>query len=226
MKYSQGSYCRNPIQSSEKQKSGSIIRAMANFVASPNNSRYTPFTQQPACCVPTCIQMVMHKNSVPLLPAEEIGYHLGLVVHPSRSHLFYKVRTSLEPPPAGYGTQIYSPEFEPNKAFKKLNIPLLFTIRPISKIGTPGELLKELEAVEKDDSDALLCFNHGTLVDDKEKDWGHVCVFDRIVDNKLRIVDPSPEYSKWRLVSAERMFSAMQRHGVQKSAGIWFLTKR
>jgi hypothetical protein len=169
--------------------------------------------------------MVMYKNDIPLLPAEEIGYHLGLVVHPDKSHLFYKVRTSVEPPPAGYGTQIYSPEFEPNGVFKKLNIPLSFSIKSISEISSSEELLKRLEAVENENSDALLCFNHGALVDNDEKNWGHVCVFDRVVDGKIRIIDPSPEHPKWRLVDTEKMFEAMRKHGVQKSAGIWSLTK-
>ncbi len=106
------------------------------FIAIPNNSRYVPLTQQAACCVPTCIQMVMYKNGIPLIPAEEIGYHLGLIVHPDRSGLFYKVRTSTEKPPAGYGTRIYLPEFEPNVAFKKLGIPLSLTVKPVSKIGS------------------------------------------------------------------------------------------
>ena len=92
----------------------------------PKNSRYMPFTQQAACCVPTCFQMIMYKHGIPLKPSEEIGYHLGLVVHPDRKKLFYNVRTSSEKPPAGYGTRIYDPEFEPNNAFRKLGIPLTF----------------------------------------------------------------------------------------------------
>jgi hypothetical protein len=72
--------------------------AMTSALAIPPDSRYIPFTQQTSCCVPTCIQMVMYKLGIPLLPAEEIGYHLGLTVHPDKSYLFYNVRTSTKPP--------------------------------------------------------------------------------------------------------------------------------
>jgi hypothetical protein len=73
----------------------------------PDDSRYIPFTQQPSCCVPTCIQIVMYRHDIPLRPAEEIGYHLGLVVSPDRSKLFSNVRTAAEAPSsAGYGIQL------------------------------------------------------------------------------------------------------------------------
>lgn len=194
--------------------------------ATPDNSRYIPFTQQPSCCVPTCIQMVMYKNGIPLVPAEEIGYHLGLIVHPDRSKYFYNARTSTEKPSAGYGTRIYLPEFEPNVAFKNLNIPLHLTVRPISEIDNPGELVTLLGEVEANNNDALLCFNHGVLVDDKEKDWGHVVVFDRIVDGNIRIIDPSPEHPKWREVEANKLFNAMEKHGEKKSGGLWLVNKQ
>jgi hypothetical protein len=193
--------------------------------ATPDNSRYIPLTQQPACCVPTCIQMVMYKNGLPLLPAEEIGYHLGLIVHPRKKGLFYNVQTSNEKPPAGYGTRIYLPEFEPNVAFKKLGIPLSLTVKPISEIDSPQKLIQQLEHIENNNLEALLCFNHGSLVDDNEKDWGHVVVFDRIIDGQIRIVDPSPEHPKWRLVKAEKMFEAITKHGVKRSGGVWIIEK-
>jgi hypothetical protein len=80
-----------------------------------------------------------------------------------------------------------------------------------------------LSGVERDNKDALLCFNHGVLVDDKEKDWGHVVVFDRTVDDKIRIIDPSPEHPKWRLVEPEQMFEAMSKHGEKRSGGVWLI---
>jgi hypothetical protein len=196
------------------------------MIVTPEDSRYVPLTQQPFCCVPTCIQIVMHKNGIPLLPAEEIGYHLGLVVGPADAHLFYKVRVSDTPPPAGYGTRIYDPQFEPNKAFEKLKIKLSFSIKPISEISSSDDLLNMLQEVEAQNGDALLCFNHGALVDDPSRNWGHVCVFDRVEDGKIRIIDPSPNHPKWRTVEAAKMLEAMQKHGVQRSAGIWRINKK
>ncbi len=189
----------------------------------PIDSRYIPFTQQPACCVPTCFQMVMYRHNIPLIPAEKIGYYLGLTVHPDRAYLFYSVRTSINKPPAGYVTRIYDPEYEPNIFFKKFNIPLNFNKIPITKVKSPEDILGYLKKVETVDKDVLLCFHHGTLINDPDKDWGHVCVFDRIIDGKIRIIDPSPDYPKWRLVEINKMFEAMVKHGEQRSAGFWEL---
>lgn len=191
--------------------------------AIPKDSRYVPLTQQHACCVPTCIQMVMYRHEIPLIPAEEIGYHLGLTVHPDKAHLFYSARTLPEPPPSGYGTQIYLPEFEPNKVFQELGIPLRFDIKSISEIESVDALREQLKLVEAHDGDALLCFNHGALIGDETRNGGHVVVFDRMVDGQIRIVDPSPNNPKWRQVAVEDMFDAMLKHGVQKSAGVWLL---
>lgn len=189
----------------------------------PSDSRYIPFTQQSACCVPTCIQMVMYRHNIPLLSVEELGYYLGLIVHPDRARLFYNVRTSEEKPPAGYGTRIYLSEFEPNAVFRKLKIPLNFTKKLINKFGSQKELIVYLQTAESDDKDVLLCFNHGALIDDPSKDWGHVCVFDRIIGDKIRIIDPSPDQPKWRVISVEKMFNAMKKHGEKRSGGFWEL---
>ena len=189
----------------------------------PSDSRYIPFTQQPACCVPTCIQMVMYRHSIPLLSAEELGYHLGLIVHPERVSLFYNVRISEKKPSAGDGTRIYLPEFELNVGFQKLNIPLKLTKKLIDRFSTKEEVALYLQSAEKEDRDILLCFNHGVLANDSSKDWGHVCVFDRLIGDKIRIVDPSPDQPKWRIVNIEKMFTAMKKHGEKNSGGFWEL---
>lgn len=192
--------------------------------ATPKDSRYVPFTQQASCCVPTCIQTVMYKLGIPLIPAEEIGYYLGLVVRPEDGYLFYDARTSSIPPSAGYGTRIYEANYELNTAFKNMGIPLRYTLEPIQEITSTEELRKTLLTAESDDANALLCFNHGALVDDDTRDWGHVVVFDRIIDGDIRIIDPSPTHPKWRIVKIEKMFQAMAKHGEKKTAaGVWHL---
>lgn len=194
--------------------------------ATPKDSRYVPLTQQASCCVPTCIQTVMYKLGIPLIPAEEIGYHLGLVVRPEDGYLFYDAQTSSVPPPAGYGTRIYEADYELNTAFKNMDIPLSYTLEPIQDISTPEELRKILSSVESSDANALLCFNHGELVDDNSRDWGHVVVFDRIIEGDIRIIDPSPTHPKWRIVKTEKMFQAMIKHGKKKTAsGVWHIDR-
>lgn len=187
----------------------------------PSDSRYIPFTQQPACCVPTCFQIIMYRHNIPLIPAEELGFYLGLIVHPDRANLFYNVRTSITPSPSGYGTQIYKPEFEPNHVFQKLHIPLSLSIVPITAFQTEENIKTYLRDAEKKDKDVLLCFHQGTLMDNPSQDWGHVCVFDRVIDEQIRMIDPNPDQPKWHSVAANKLFEAMQKHGVKKSAGFW-----
>lgn len=60
-------------------------------------SRYIPFTQQEYCCVPACIQMVMYKNSIPLVSQEDIGNALGLTVPEEDAYLFKSPQTGEKP---------------------------------------------------------------------------------------------------------------------------------
>lgn len=107
-----------------------------------------------------------------------------------------------------------------------MGIPLSYRLEPIQQIDSPSELREILAKTEAEDANALLCFNHGALVDDDSRDWGHVVVFDRIVDGDIRIIDPSPTHPKWRIVKTEKMYAAMKKHGEKKTAsGVWMLTK-
>lgn len=195
------------------------------FQATPNDSRYVPFTQQDWCCVPTSIQMIMYRHAIPLVPSEELGFHLGLTVPPDQTNLFYKVRTSDAPPSgAGYGTQISNPDYEPNKVFQKLDIPLSFGQLFADDIVDEASLLNELSKIETADQDALLCFNHGVIKGKYEPFTGHVVVFDRSIDGKIRIVDASWKHPKWRFIEPSLLLEAIQRHGNDNAGGIWKFT--
>src|SRR5882757_10032718 len=118
------------------------------YEVSPKDSRYIPFTQQESCCVPTSIQMIMYRNGIPLIPAEELGYHLGLVVHTDDGPLFYDARTADTPPVSGgFGTQIRHPEHEPNTVFRKLGIPLQFSQTMASEMSSEDDLLDKLSTI-------------------------------------------------------------------------------
>ena len=195
----------------------------------PKDSRYIPFSQQPYCCVPTSIQMVMYRHGIPLIPAEELGYYLGLTVPKEASKFFWHVRTgkrlkSSFRPIAGYGTQIYERGYEPNKVFKKLGIPLTMELKPIEYFKKFSEFLEYLSILSHHDFDVLMCFHHGTLVNDKTKDNGHVVVLDKIYlkDNTIRFVDPT-RGPKWKIVTMKKMYNAMKAHANGKIAGFWEL---
>jgi hypothetical protein len=170
--------------------------------------------------------MVMYRNGIPLRPAEEIGYHLGLVVAPDNSRLFQNVRTAANAPPAGYGIQMHIPEHEPNAAFERMGIPLRFSVEPIANISSANDLLERLRTHEENDHDVIVAFNLGALLDDSNLDGAHhACVFDRILDGRIRLIDPSFYAPKWRIFDAEQLFVAMQKHVSADWGGMWVLTK-
>jgi hypothetical protein len=169
----------------------------------------------------------MYRNNIPLRSAEEIGYHLGLVVSPERTELFCNVRTATEKPAAGYGIQMHLPEFEPNAAFARMSIPLHFAVEPIKDFSSANELLERLRAIESGELDALVAFNLETLLDDSSLNGAHhACVFDRIIDGKVRLIDPSFYAPKWRTFDIEQLFLAMQKHVSSDWGGIWLLTSK
>lgn len=191
----------------------------------PSDSRYIPLTQQKFCCVPTCIQMVMLRHSIPLQPAELIGHHLGLIVNEDSSKYFWNVATG-ERPSSGYGTRISKPEYDPNVMFRRLNIPLKMTWSLIDKFETVNDFRKYLSESQKNNRDILVCYDWPTLFDNSLNDhWGHVCVFDRVYleGDEIRIIDPSPNSAKWVTVIISDLYHAMQVHGRKNSGGFWEL---
>lgn len=191
----------------------------------PSDTRYIPLTQQKWCCAPTCIQMVMLRHHIPLIPAELIGYHLGLVVPEDGLKYFWHARTGARPP-AGYGTQTSKAAYAPNQAFKKLNIPLKMTRRLINEFKDVAGFKKYLSAVETNDTDVLICYDWGILFDKPDYQGGHVCVLDRVYldKNEVRIIDPEYNVPKWRVVNIDKLYQAMKVHGKEKSGGFWELT--
>jgi|GEM_PF-597253 len=189
----------------------------------PLDSRYTPLTQQKYCCVPTCIQMIMLRRGIPLVPAELIGSELGLVVPEDARGYFWNARTDPRPS-AGYGTQIGEPEYSPNAAFGRLNIPLEMSLALISKFRAIDDFREHLSRVEADDGDFLVCFDWPTLFDSINKEhWGHVCVLDRVFVQKdeVRIIDPDINAPKWRVINVEELYRAMLAHGEKNMGGFW-----
>lgn len=188
--------------------------------ATPNNSRYIPFTQQKYCCVPTAMLMIMHRNQIPLLPAEELGVYFGLTVPPEDENLFYNVKVSATPPSgAGYGTSIKNND--PNEVFAKLGIPLAVSFVLADKIFSTDDLIQKLLEIEKSDEDAIICLNDGVTFGEFKPFSGHAVIFDRIIDGKIRVVDPGTSRAKWRTLDAKIVFDAIQTHGVKHHGGIW-----
>ena len=192
----------------------------------PERTRYlVPFTQQNYCCVPTNLQTVMYRRNLPLVAAEVIADHLGLMVPPEDAHLFRQVWTSVEPQSSGYGTRIS--EYSIPKMLLALSIPLSFSQVFADEIANPGDLLERLRQIELKGEDAMLCFNHPVLIGEEYKpNAGHVVIFDYVHEGQVHIVDPSWKHPKWRAVDPAKLFEAMRRHGTgrENDPGIWEFT--
>lgn len=188
--------------------------------AVPSDSRYVPFVQQPYCCVPACIQTILYKNNLKLLSQEEIGIELGLVVPSDVAHTFFNVEVRDKPPiGSGFGTRIQLQEYSLQKLIEKQKWPFDFKPRLASGLGSTQELLQALAQAEDTNGDILICFQN----DNKS---GHVCVFDRILASKVRLIDPSQQFSKWRMMEAQELFERIQNHGDDNYGGLWRLDKQ
>ncbi|NCC21235.1 MAG: hypothetical protein EOM26_02090 [Alphaproteobacteria bacterium] len=195
----------------------------------PQDSRYVPLQQQPYSCCPTSFQIVMLRHGMPLVPAELIGWHMGLVVPPEDAKFFYNPRISVEEPPIGYGTQVgLIDEYHPSKAMERLGIPFRVDIQTIDNFPTLESFVTALQEVVDRDGDVLFCLRWGDVLDEDkaaapiDPTMGHVCVFDRLVDGKIRIVDPA-RGRKWRVFEPWHIYHSLQHHGLERKAGLWYI---
>lgn len=188
-----------------------------NAVAS--DSRYIPFTQQPYCCVPASLEMVLYKNGLPLLSQEEIGLELGLVVAKKDADLFSNVPAFDRPiVSSGFGTRVQDPDYGLDKLIKKYNWPFTPSLILASEIKSDQALLEQLKNAEERDDDVLICY----LTDNG---YGHVVVFDRLANGVIRVVDPEPNHAKWRTINPVDMFNRIQQHGDNNFGGLWVFKK-
>jgi Peptidase_C39 like family len=187
-------------------------------------SRYIPFTQQPYCCVPACLQMVMYRRGIPLLPQEDIANELGLVVPKEDLHLFEKARTG-ERPPSGWGTQIGEQKYEINKALSRLEVPLKAALIKTDVIQSAQNLQNEIANALQAGKDVLVCFSYGKLWN-TDSMGGHVCVIDRIENDTVWLVDPGQNVPKHRQVNIDSLYEAIKYHADENKAqapGLWVI---
>lgn len=185
-------------------------------------SRYIALTQQPYCCVPTCLQMIMYRRELPLIEQEELGYALGLAVPEKARVLFPKALT--QEPSSGWGTQIQNAEYSLDKAFEKLGIPLKAEFILASQLDST-EILKERLQTADPANDTVLCFSYGAL-------WGtdslagHASLFDYVDGEEVWMVDPVADVPKHRRTSIDKLFNSIQKHGDQNQAGLWVISSK
>lgn len=197
---------------------------MQNII--PNDTRYVPLTQQPYCCAPTCIQMIMLKHNIPLQSGELMASHMEVVVSEDKKNLFWNLPYSEKRPKSGFGTTI-SEDKTINIMFEKLNIPLNVTFNFIDNFSSEQSLFDYLWESVQQNNDIILCYDFGYLFDTGKHSW-HTSVLD-IVDiesKKVRFIDPESTSPKWQVVSIWKLYESMKNHGSKYMAGCWKIEKR
>jgi|SRR3989344_2389819 len=178
----------------------------------PKDTRYVPLTQQPACCTPASISIVMLRLGIPLISQELLGYHLGLVVNKKIKNLFWNMRTGKKPG-AGYGTRISKKEYNANLVFKKLKIPLKATEYSLEDFRGRKDVVSFISDGIRENRDFVVFLKNGILNDNKKIN-GHACVIDRIypAKNIIRLIDPSAKQAKWREFKIDKFIKAVKLH--------------
>jgi hypothetical protein len=185
--------------------------------------RYIPITQEPFCCVPASIQMVLLRRNIPQLSQEEIGYELGLTVPKRYKKILPMARTGKRPP-GGWGTQIKKEEYNLNNFFNKHGIPLEETYISPYFVDEDGECLDDFFSK---DCDILVCFDYGKLYDKKKSGKnGHVSVLDSLSDGIATVVEPGYDLPKYREVEFKRLLDAMKTRGEDNMGGFWLIKSK
>ncbi len=196
----------------------------------PADTRYVPLQQTPYGCCPTAIQIVMLRHGIPLVPAELIGWHLGLVIPPEDAKYFYNPRVSATSELYGCFPHPGDPEIDPDVAFKALDIPLSMTIHPVGDMSSEDAFKDLLSSSLGQDLDVLMSVRwkdvmiEETITEPSDPEAGHILVVDKFDGKTVRIVDPG-RGPKWREYEAGYLYRSMEQHANPRMAGIWVLRR-
>ncbi len=178
---------------------------------------YKPITQEPYCCVPACISMVLDRRKIKHASQEEIGYELGLTVPKKDAHLFRKVRTG-KTPISGYGTQVQKKKYSINNYFSRNKINLKEKYFPAERIKNIRKFI--LENLESG-NDMIVCFDNKKLYN--VGIGGHVSLIGKIGNGFVILIDPERGVPKRRKVEIRKLVNAMKFHGKKKRGGFWMI---
>ena len=185
--------------------------------------KYTRVIQDPQCCVPACIKMILLRYKLRQLSQEKIGYELGLTVSPEDKDIFNKVRVATSPDDL-IGTQLHKKEYSLNDFFEKYSYPLKYEYHYIDE---PNLIKGFLD--ENKDYDIIVCFEikgiytKGINKPNVIPSGGHVALIENFENNQLTLVDGW--FDSCKIVSIEEIAKAIKVHGQKNAAGFWLIKK-
>jgi len=163
--------------------------------------RYKLIKQEPYCCVPRCLQMILDKHNIPYDSQMKIAKELGL-------------RNDEE----WNGTQTWKEEYSIYNYFKKHSIPLSFEYLFILNYDDVEIFLNK----HKDD-DIIVCYKRGIMFG-KNLEGGHAAIIEKIEDDTVTLIYPEDEKG-YREVSLKLLLNAIECHGKENMAGFWLFRK-
>lgn len=178
--------------------------------------KYSIIKQQPYCCVPACIQMILKRRKLPIYTQKTIGYALGLSVPKEYMHLYPNART--KQPSSGYGTEIQNPTYSIQSFFQTHAPSLIETYYPVDTINHVRTFIIKHLSLEHD---IIVCFNNAILYG--VGDWGHVSLLSSIDKDGITLIDPDVSSPDIRNVSIEDLIQAMNIHGTDNRSGFWII---
>ncbi len=193
---------------------------LINNIMKIKTSRYIPLTQQPFCCTPTCIQMILLRRNLIIFSQEEIGYDFGLTVPKKYKKLLPNAKTGKKPS-GGWGTQVNKKEYSINNFFRRHKIQLKEDYFSVSRVKNIKEWIKEQI---KKNNDIIVCFDYGKLYGGKGQ--GHVSILNSILDKCVTLIDPKYDVPKYRKVALERLIKSMEFHGEKNNGGFWLISPK
>ncbi len=183
------------------------------------NFRYIPFSQQPYCCVPANLQMILYRRNLPLLSQEDIGYDLGLMVPEKYFDVFPRVR-KWKKPSSGWGTQIEKEEFSLNNFFIKHNYPLRYQYFFPTMIE--NDLKNWMKQHIENGDDIIVCFHYKHLYKSGNDGW-HVCLVEKIENEIITLIETEANLPKFRTVKFQDLLDSMIYHWAENSGGFWLI---
>ncbi len=177
--------------------------------------KYKIIKQKPYCCVGACLEMILNRRKITNNGQVEIACELGLIVPPSYKEIYPNALIG-DKPNAGYGTQIQKEEYSLNNYFKNNNFPLVMEYFFITSVSKAKRFL-----LDNSCDDIIICLYGEILYDDKESTWGHMVLFDNILNDIVTIVDSHK--NRYIRIPINKLVLAIKVHGKENGAGFYLI---
>ncbi len=163
--------------------------------------KYKLIKQEPFCCVPRCLQMILDRYNITYESQMNIAKELGY-----RNDDKYK------------GTQINKESCSIQNYFLNHKIPLKFEYFYITDLVTAREFL-----INNINNDIITCYKRGVMFN-KKMDGGHATLVEKIENDIITLIYPEDNLG-YRKVSLENLLKAIEYHGKENMAGFWLISK-